>query len=83
MSGPDLTYSEDGLFVTFYAETPAGEDAWRTMAESNDGVARFLVTQKAGVIAQLRAAGYSVAKAKPFKPMAPYELDALLAELGQ
>lgn len=78
---PDITYRDEGLFVTFFPETPAGEDAWRTMAESNDGVARFLAPMRAGIVAQLRAAGYRVAKAKPFKPMAPDELDALLVEL--
>ena len=83
MSKPDLTYSEAGLFVAFYAETPAGEEAYREMAEHSGGTCKFLAPMRAGIVAQLRAAGYRVAKAKPHKPMAPGELDRLLEELGQ
>lgn len=81
MSRPDLTYRDEGLFVNFYAETPAGEEAWNTMAASNDGVARFLAVQRSGVIAQLQAAGYRVAKAKPHKPLSPAQLHRLLEAL--
>lgn len=80
---PDLTYSEDGLFVAFYADTAAGEEACRELAKHSDGTCKFLASQKAGVIAQLRAAGYRVAKGKPHKPLSSAELDAMLAELDQ
>ena len=83
MSKPDITYTEAGLFVAFYAETPAGEEAYREMAKHSEGTCKFLAPQRAGIVAQLRAAGYRVAKAKPHKPMAPDELDRLLEELGQ
>lgn len=80
MAAPDLTYScTDGIWTRFYPETPAGEDAWRTMAAADaQGVVAFLPGQVPGIIAQLRAAGYSVAKARPVKAG---ELDAILAEL--
>lgn len=79
---PDITWRECGLFVRFMAETPAGEEAWRTMAAKGDGTAAFLKAHRAAIVSQLTLAGYTVAKAKPFKPMKPGELDALLAELG-
>lgn len=80
MAAPDLTYScTDGIWTRFYAETPAGEDAWRVMAAADpQGVVAFLPLQVGGVLAQLRAAGLSVAKARPVKAG---ELDAILAEL--
>jgi hypothetical protein len=80
MAGPDLTYAcHDGIWTRFYPETPQGEEAWRTMAEADpQGVVAFLPLQVPGVIAQLKAAGYSVAKARPVKPG---ELDAILAGL--
>lgn len=83
MSKPDVTYTESGLFVAFYADTQAGEEACRELAKHSDGTCKFLAPQRAGIVAQLRAAGYRVAKAKPHKPMAAGELDALLEELGQ
>lgn len=78
---PDLTYSDDGLFIAFYADTAAGEEACRELAKHSEGTCKFLASQKAGIIAQLRAAGYRVAKAKPHKPLAPAELDRLLEAL--
>ncbi|MBN9469975.1 MAG: hypothetical protein J0J10_14510 [Bosea sp.] len=36
MSGPDLTYTEEGLFVTFYADTAAGEEACRELLNASD-----------------------------------------------
>lgn len=80
---PDITYTEDGLFVAFYADTAAGEEACRELAKHSDGTCKFLAPMRAGIVAQLRAAGYSVAKAKPRKAMSPDELDALLAGLEQ
>lgn len=79
----DLTYScADGLWTRFFPHTPQGEEAWRVMAAADpQGVVSFLPLQVPGVLAQLRAAGYSVAKAKPAKPLAEGELLALLEEL--
>ena len=78
---PDITYTEDGLFVAFYADTAAGEEACRELAKHSDGTCKFLAPMRAGIVAQLRAAGYRVAKGKPHKPMAPGELDRLLEAL--
>ncbi|WP_051960432.1 hypothetical protein [Devosia riboflavina] len=77
---PDLTYScPDGIWTRFYPETAAGEDAWRVMAAADpQGVVAFLPGQVPGVIAQLKAAGLIVGKAKPIKPG---DLDAILNEL--
>lgn len=80
MAAPDLTYScPDGIWTRFFPETPAGEDAWRTMAAADaQGVVAFLAVQVPGVLSQLRAAGLRVCKARPAKAG---ELDAILAEL--
>ena len=79
MSRPDLTYTECGMFVMFMAETDGGAEAWEALAAESDGTAKFLPGQVDGVISQLRAAGYSVRKAKPAPPV-DYD-DELLNEL--
>lgn len=38
----DLSYSSDGMFTRFYANTEAGADAWNQMAAEMDGVAAVL-----------------------------------------
>ncbi len=83
MAAPDLTYScPDGVWTRFYPETSAGEEAWRVMAAADpQGVVAFLPGQVPGVLDQLKAAGYVVAKARPMKPLEPGEIDAILAEL--
>lgn len=81
MSKPDLTYLDGGLFVTFFAETPAGEEAWNVMAGVLGDGAKCFAQHLPGVLAQLRAAGYRVAKAKPRAPMSDGDLDAMLSEL--
>lgn len=81
MSGPDLTYSTDGLFVTFWPETAAGETAWREMAGQSDGTGRFLAIHRESIAAQLRAAGYSVAQRKSGRDTVTDD-SALLQELG-
>lgn len=77
MPKPDLTYRDDGMFVRFYAETPAGADAWRELARE-DGVAAVLAPHLPAVLRQLRSAGYSVRRAARVK----VSDDALLRELG-
>lgn len=77
----DLTYTTDGMFTRLYPETTAGENAWRELAEQNDGVATVFNFHAQAVIAQLRVAGYKVAKAKREK-ISMGEVDALLAELA-
>ena len=79
---PDLTYLDTGLFVSFFAETPAGEGAWDELARHSDGSGRFLSIHREAITAQLRAAGYTVAKRKPAKRAGPDDDAALLAELG-
>lgn len=73
----DLEYSKQGMFTRFYANTAAGENAWHEMAKQ-DGVAAVLSFEAKNVIAQLRQAGYSVAKAKKVTQ----SIDDILAELA-
>lgn len=74
---PDLEYFTSGLFTRFVPNTPAGEDAWREMAKDG-GCATVLSHHAKAVIAQLRATGYSVAKAKPVVAIFDDELLSLL-----
>lgn len=73
----DIEYSNHGLFTRFYPNTAAGESVWREMAKE-DGVAAVLSFEAKKTIAQIRAAGYSVAKAKK----TTQSIDDILAELG-
>lgn len=77
MAKPDLTFANDGVFVTFYPETKAGEDAWRVMAEQMGGAARVYAQHFASVKAQLKAAGYVIRKATP----PAQSIDDILVEL--
>lgn len=76
----DLSYTTDGLFTRFIPNTPQGEAVWREMAKDN-GCAAVLNIHAAAVLKQLRAAGYSVRKAKA-APVSMNEINDLLNELG-
>lgn len=73
----DLTYIQDKMFTCFFAETPAGVDAWNTMANTMGGVAKVLNIHASSTIYQLKKAGYKVGKAKPSK----LTIDEILKEL--
>lgn len=74
----DISYKTDGMFTRFYPESTQGESVWREMADKMDGGAAVLNFEAARVIAEIRKAGYKVAKAKPVT----MSNDELLAELG-
>jgi hypothetical protein len=77
----DLTYKQvDDMFTAFYPETEAGKAAWNEMAKE-DGIAKVLNQHVGDAIAQLRAAGYRVAK-KSGTPLPNLSDDELLAELA-
>lgn len=73
----DIEYRNDGMFTRFYPNTAAGEAVWREMAKQ-DGVAAVMGFEAAKVIKQIRASGYTVAKAK--KP--EMTIDQILNELS-
>lgn len=75
----DITYTKDEMFTRFMPETYAGEAMWREMYDKHSAAAVFNFEAKR-VIAEMRAAGYSVGKAKPVKLSMSDE--ELLAELG-
>jgi len=75
----DLTYIDQGLFTAFIPVSKAGETAWNEIANHSEGTGKVLTTQAKSTIAQLKASGYKVSKAKK---QAPIDADALLAELG-
>lgn len=82
MTPADLEYVTTGLFTRFVPNTPQGEDAWREMAQQNDGVAAVLTIHAGDVIAQLKKAGYTVAEMEA-KTISSEEIDNLLKELGE
>lgn len=73
----DITYTQDGMFTRFYPETKDGEVVWNEMANQMGGTAAVLNFEANKVIAQIRAAGYKVAKAKKVTQ----SIDEILAEL--
>ncbi|ALN21943.1 MULTISPECIES: hypothetical protein [Ectopseudomonas] len=75
----DLSYRHLGLFTSFLANTPAGENAWREIAAKTDGTGKVLSIHAEDTIRQLRAAGYAVAEAGE---VVTGDEDAILAELG-
>ena len=76
VSMSDLTYRNDGMFVTFTPQTALGERVWSEMnAKDNHTV---FACHLPAVLKQIRAAGYSVTKSKPVKAAGD---DALLAAL--
>jgi len=76
----DLEYIISGMFTSFIPMTPAGEDAWRVIMSGDS--TQILTIHLNNVLAQLRKAGYSVAKAKKAAPVTANEIDNLLAELS-
>lgn len=78
---PDLHYTLDGLFIRFYANTDAGEQAWRVMAAESRN-ACFYAFQAKAILKQLKDAGYTVRKIKP-KAVTQSEIDEILKELGE
>lgn len=72
----DLEYQTSGMFTRFVSNTPAGEDAWRVMAESGNCGA-VLTIHLQSVLRQIRKAGLTVSKAKP--PTS--NIDDIFAEL--
>lgn len=72
----DLEFSNNGLFTRFFPNTLEGEVAWKEMHKTHPE-AIVLTIHANSVIAQLRKAGYSVAKQKPCK----LSTDQILAEL--
>ena len=74
----DLTYLPQGLFTTFFPETPAGEDAWRVIA-AEDGSGKVLTIHLVSTIRQIKRAGLTVAKARR---VSADEIDAIMNELN-
>lgn len=82
---PDITYrnSADGLFTSFFPNTPEGEKAWNIInATPGAEGGKVLAAHAEPTIAQLREAGYTVAE-DTSAPMTPEEEAALLKELGE
>ena len=74
---PDLEYIRSGMFIRFVPNTPAGEAAWRELAAQTGGTGAVFAWHHEATIRQIRAAGYSVRKAKP----SDIKINELLEEL--
>ena len=77
----DMTFIDDGMFVTLMPNNPDAEKAWNLINEAFPGCS-VPFTAWPSVKSQLKAAGYSVRKQRKMKPMTDVELDKMLAELG-
>jgi hypothetical protein len=77
----DLTYCTKGNFASFMPRSPDGEDAWRKIAAKTEGTGNVYTPHLASTLQQLRAAGYSVHKAKASDLSKVNLDDALLADL--
>lgn len=76
----DITYIKDGLFTTFVSTSSAGDSLMSEMLAQNDGSPKVLTVHADSVIAQMRAKGYTVRKAKP---ATADEIAALYSELEE
>lgn len=77
----DMTFIDNGMFVTLMPNNPDAEKAWNIISEAFPGCS-IPFTAWPSVKSQLKAAGYSVRKQRKMKPVTSEELDGLLAELG-
>lgn len=77
----DLSYSEGGLFATFYANTEYGVIAWNELAQVTGGTGKVLTMQLKHTIKALKKAGYTVSKVKQDKTLDDVlkEYDSLVA----
>ncbi len=64
MSTIDLTDTKDGMFTRFMPHTTEGEIAWNEIAKQTSGTGAVFTFHEAQTLKQLRAAGYTVRKAK-------------------
>jgi hypothetical protein len=81
---PDISYrnSADGLFTSFFPNTPEGEKAWNIInATPGAEGGKVLAAHAESTITQLRDAGYTVAEDASTPTVA--DDDALLAELAE
>jgi len=75
----DLIYIKDKMFTKFIANTAEGEYVWREIAaQMCSDVAAVLNVDAKRVIAQIRAAGYTVRKA----PKCDMSIDEIYNELN-
>ena len=74
----DITYSDKGLFTSFIPASTQGEDVWRQLNAA--GADTVLTIHAKSIINQMRAAGYSVVKAKKATKS---ELNDIFAELDE
>lgn len=79
----DLTYTDNGFYITLIPQTGNGEYLYNTIANEFDGVGVFPSHMKASIFKQIKDAGYKIRKApKPKKIDWAKEDDELLAALG-
>lgn len=77
----DMTFIDNGMFVTLMPNNPDAEKAWNLINEAFSGCS-IPFTAWPSIKSQLKAAGYSVRKQRKTKPVTSEEIDVLLAELG-
>ena len=76
----DFTWTQkNSSCVCFLPENAQAEIAWNEIAIQNGGHMNFFNSQKNVVIQQLKAAGYTVSKAKPSK----YTLEDIFKQIEE
>lgn len=78
---PDFTYLHDGLFYSILPENKQAEATVSKLLNST-GSNKLLEHEFKAFRKQARAAGYSVRKAKPARPLSHAELAFLLGTEG-
>lgn len=76
----DLFYKKGKLFTMFLPESPAGEVAWKQIAEATSGTGQILTIQLPDFLYRLRKAGYVVRAEKKKQAIT---VDELAEELGE
>lgn len=78
----DITYIKDDMFTTFVSASSAGDKLMSQMMTQNGGSNKVPTVQADTVIAQIRARGYVVRKAKPVTKADMETVFSELKELG-
>lgn len=80
MTKTDITFTDNGIIVTLFANTEAGEDALNEIGKEFSTF-KFDSRMWPSIKLQLKNAGYTVRKARKLKPITGAELDKMFEEL--
>ena len=73
----DLSYISDGFYITLFANTPEGVEAYNEIAKHYNGVAKLPVQHLPSLKAQLKQANLTIRK----QPKSKLKIEDILAQL--